>query len=280
MDSLVSTEWLADAIGDADLVVLDATYHLPGSGHDARADHQAAHIPGARFFDIPALSDPATDLPTMLPSAEAFAAGMEALGVGDGDRIVLYDSAAHHTAARAWWMLQVFGARHVALLDGGIARWRAEGRALESGVVPPRTARFAPRLNQKLVRDMAAMHANVGSGAEQVLDARSVGRFTGEEPDLRPHIPSGHIPGSRNLPYGGVFNPDGTWKRGDVLRAAFEAAGIDLAKPVITTCGSGITAAILAFGLHLLGKSDIALYDGSWTEWGADPSMPKAAGAA
>jgi thiosulfate/3-mercaptopyruvate sulfurtransferase len=280
MDSLVSTDWLAPAIGDGDLVVLDATYHLPGSGRDARAEYMGAHIPGARFFDIPALSDPATELPTMLPSAEVFATGMEALGVGDGDRIVIYDSAAHHSSARAWWMLEIFGARHVALLDGGIAKWRAEGRALESGAIPFRPAHFTPHLNPALLRDMAAMRANVASGAEQVLDARSAGRFTGAEPDLRPHIPSGHIPGSRNLPYGGVFNADGTWKRGDALRVAFEGAGIDLERPVITTCGSGITAAILAFGLHLLGKSDIALYDGSWTEWGADPSTPKAVGAA
>lgn len=282
MDSLVTTEWLAGELGANDLRIVDATYFaaLPGDApRDAAAEYDAAHIPGAVFMDLAELADTHTDLPNMLPSAEKFASRMQSLGLGDGSRIVLYDNAPHHTAARAWFMLRTFGAHDVAILDGGLAKWRAEGREIASGKEPLRHRHFTVWADDKGVRTLDQMKANVDSGAEQVLDARSAARFTGEEPDPRPATHAGHIPGSKNLPYGALLNVDGTWKQGETLRAAFEGAGIDLTKPLVMTCGSGITASVLAFGAHLLGNN-AAVYDGSWSEWGADRSTPKATGAA
>jgi thiosulfate/3-mercaptopyruvate sulfurtransferase len=203
---------------------------------------------------------------------------MQSLGLGDGSRIVLYDDSPWHTAARAWWMLRTFGAHDVAILDGGLAKWRAEGRETASGKETLRHRHFTVWADHKGVRTLDQMKANLASGDEQVVDARSAARFTGEEPDPRPATHAGHIPGSKNLPYTGLFNPDGAWKRGDALATAFAQAGVDLDRPIALTCGSGITASTLAFGLHLLGK-DAALYDGSWSEWGADRSTPKAMGA-
>ena len=281
MDSLVTTEWLAGELGAADLRIVDATYFttLPGEPkRDAAAEYAAAHIPGAVFMDLAELADAANPLPSMLPAPEKFASRMQSLGLGDGSRIVLYDNAPHHTAARAWWMLRTFGAHDVAILDGGLAKWQAEGRATASGKEQVRHRHFTVWADDKGVRNLDQMKANLASGAEQVLDARSAARFSGDEPDPRPATHAGHIPGSKNLPYGRLFNADGTWKRDEALKAEFIGAGVDPGKPLVMTCGSGITAAVLAFGAHLLGN-EAALYDGSWSEWGADRATPKAMGA-
>lgn len=278
MDALVTTEWLAGELHAPDLRILDATWFLPADGRNAAAEFEAAHIPGATFFDISAISDRASPLPTMLPAADQFAAQVGALGVGDGDHIVLYDDSPHHTAARAWWMFRSFGIV-AALLDGGLAKWRAEGRALVDGPARPAPRTLTARFDPASVRTMAQVKANLASHAEQLVDARSTARFDGTAPDPRPGVVPGHIPGSASIPQGQFFNPDGTWKHPATLRALFEAEGIEVERPVVTTCGSGITAAVPAFALHLLGHP-AALYDGSWTEWGADPSTPKATGAA
>ena len=279
MDALVTTEWLAGELDANDLRVVDATYFLAGDGRDAASEYEAAHIPGAVFMDLAELADTSVDLPMMLPSPEKFASRMQSLGLGDGSRVVLYDRSPYHTAARAWWMLRTFGAHDVAILDGGFAKWQAEGRETSSGKEQLRHRHFTIWSDQSGVRTLDQMKANVASGAEQVVDARSAARFSGEEPDPRPATHAGHIPGSKNLPQGKLFNADGTWKTGDALKAEFEAAGIELSKPLVTTCGSGITASVLAFGAHLLGNN-AALYDGSWSEWGADLSTPKATGVA
>jgi len=282
MDALVTTQWLAGEIGAGDLRIVDATYFgsVPGApARNARAEYEAAHIPGAVFLDLETLADATSDLPSKLPSPEDVAGRLGSLGIGDGDRIVLYDVSQYHTATRAWWMLRAMGARTVAILDGGLAKWRGEGRPLEAGIAPAAPRTFAAKLDPRRVRTIGQMKANVASATEQVLDARGAARFSGTELDPRPDTAVGHIPGSRNLPYGRLLDADGTWKRGDALKAEFDAAGIDLARPLVTTCGSGITAAVLAFGAHLLGN-DAALYDGSWSEWGSDSSTPKATGAA
>ncbi|GAO40382.1 putative 3-mercaptopyruvate sulfurtransferase [Sphingomonas changbaiensis NBRC 104936] len=277
MDALVSTDWLEKELNAFDLRVVDATWLMPGEG-DAAAAYEQAHIPGAVFMDLAELADSHSSLPNMLPSAEKFASRMQSLGLGDGSRIVIYDQSPYKTAARAWWMLRTFGAHDVAILDGGLAKWRAESRPVESGKPNVRHRHFTAWADSKGVRSLDQMKANVGSKAEQVLDARGADRFAGQVAE-RAGVQPGHIPGSKNLPYTQLFNADGTYKRGDDLRRAFEQAGIDLDKPVVTTCGSGITASVLLFGLHLLGK-DAALYDGSWSEWGADASTPKELGAA
>lgn len=281
MDALVTTEWLAGELGASDLRIVDATYfaNFPGeTPRDAAAEYDAAHIPGAVFMNLGDLRDTDSDLPMMLPSAAKFASRMQSLGLGDGSRIVLYDNSPHHTAARAWWMLRTFGAHDVAILDGGLAKWQAEGRETASGKESLRHRHFTVWADSKTVRTLDQMKANVDSKAEQVVDARSKARFTGEEPDPRPATHAGHIPGSINLPQGALFNADGTWKTGDALRRTFTDAGVDLDRPMVATCGSGITAAVLAFGAHLVGK-DMPIYDGSWSEWGADRSTPKAMGA-
>jgi len=279
MDSLVTTDWLANELGANDLRIVDATYFAGFGDRNAAAEYETAHIPGAVFMDLGEIADTSNDLPSMLPTPEKFASRMQSLGLGDGSRIVLYDNSPFHTAARAWFMLRTFGAHDVAILDGGLAKWQAEGRETASGKEQLRHRHFTVWADDKGVRTLDQMKANVDSGAEQVLDARSSARFTGEEADPRPATHPGHIPGSRNLPVGQIFNEDGTWKTGDALRSAFEGAGIDLAKPLVTTCGSGITASALAFGAHLLGV-EAAVYDGSWSEWGADRTTPKATGAA
>ena len=279
MDALVTTEWLAGELGASDLRVVDATYVDAATGRDAAAEYEREHIPGAVFMNLGELRDTDSDLPMMLPSPEKFASRMQSLGLGDGSRIVLYDSSPWKTSARAWWMLHTFGAHDIAILDGGIAKWKAEGRDLASGKEQLRHRHFTVWNDRKGVRTLDQMKANIESGDEQVLDARSAARFTGEEPDPRPATHAGHIPGSKNLPYTELFNADGTWKQGDALRAAFESAGVNVDKPIATTCGSGVTASTLMFGLHLLGK-DAALYDGSWSEWGANKDTPKAMGAA
>ncbi len=280
MDSLVSTEWLAGELGASDLRVVDCTKHLPATGRNAAAEYEAGHIPGAVFMDLSDLVDTSAAVENTLPPAEKFASRMQSLGLGDGSRIVLYDDSAVKTSARAWFMLTMFGAHDVAILDGGIAKWKAEGRALKQGKETLRHRHFTAWQDDKNVRTKAAMLANLHSKEEQVVDARGAARFTGDEADPRPNIAKGHIPGSRNLPYTALYNADGTFKDKSALQETFADAGIDLAKPVVTTCGSGITASVVAFAMHLLGKEDVALYDGSWNEWGADPDTPKATGAA
>lgn len=280
MDNLVTTEWLAQEMGASDLRIVDASRHMADTGRQASAEYDAAHIPGTVFMDLGELVDVNAPIENTLPSAAKFASRMQTLGLGDGSRIVLYDDSAIHSAARAWFMLRMFGAHTVAVLDGGLAKWRSEGRPLAAGKETLRHRHFTVWQDDKTLRSKADVLANIGAGAEQVIDARGVPRFTGSEADPRPGIAAGHIPGSLNVPYSTLFKPDGTFKDKAGITAAFEQAGIDLSKPVVTTCGSGMTACVLALGLELIGKHDVALYDGSWTEWGADADTPKAVGAA
>lgn len=280
MESLVSTEWLANEMGACDLRIVDASNHLPTARRDARAEYQAAHIPGAVFMDLASLTDPTSEVPAALPTAEMFASRMRKLGLGDGSRIVLYDDSDIKTSARAWYMLTLFGAQNVAILDGGLAMWKAEGRPLESGSHTMRERHYTAWSDPAKVRSKRQMINNLQSRAEQVVDARESGRFSGETPDFRPGVASGHIPGSVNLPYYELFNADGTFKDSACLRAAFRRAGVDLERPIITSCGGGVTAAVLSFALHLIGKDDVSLYDGSWSEWAVDPDTPKETGPA
>lgn len=278
MDSLVTTEWLANELGASDLRIVDASWHM--GDRDARAEYEAGHIPGAVFLDLAELADTSTDLPMMLPTAEKFASRMQSLGLGDGSRIVIYDDSDLHTAARAWWMLGVFGAHNVAILDGGLAKWKAEARELASGKEALRHRHFTVWDDKTHVRTKQQMLENLDSKAEQVVDARPAARFEGREAEPRLGVHPGHIPGSKNVPASSLFNADGTWKQGDALKAAFAAGGVDPMRPTAFTCGSGVTAATLAFGAHLLGNDQTAVYDGSWSEWGAAADTPKETGPA
>ena len=279
MESLVSTEWLERELGAPDLKIIDASTFLPGSGRDGRAEFENEHIPGAVYLDLEDVSDGDSAFPHMMPSEPKFASRMQSLGVRDGARIVVYDNSPLHSAARVWWMLKSFGAHYVALLDGGFQKWEAEGRPVEHGREHHRHGHFTPWLDREAVADKAFVTGLVGAGTHEIVDARFASRFAGTDPEPRPGLASGHIPGSRNLPQGELFAPDNSWKRGEELRAAFDSAGVDLSKPMVTTCGSGVTAAVVLFGAHLLGKDDVRLYDGSWSEWGADPDTPKETGA-
>jgi len=274
LPTVVTTEWLAKELGAPDLRVLDGTWHMPQLRRDARAEFAQGHIPGAAFFDIDAIADPTTTLPHMLPTAEAFAAAVGDLGVGSGDRVVVYDTRGVVSAARVWWTFRVFGHDSVAVLDGGLRAWKAEGRPLETGTPTPPRREFHARRRPELVRDLDAMRRNLATRAEQVLDARSRGRFAGTEPEPRPGLRGGHIPGSLNLPYETLYRPDGTLLPPEGLRAAIEAAGVDLGKPITTSCGSGVTASVLALALHLAGAPRVAVYDGSWTEWASQHDTP------
>lgn len=280
MESLVSTDWLEGELGAPDLRVIDATVFLPNSERDARAEYQAEHIPGAVFLDLDEVVDADNPAPHMLPSEPKFASRMQTLGLGDGNRFVVYDNSALHSSARAWWMLRLFGAHYVAVLDGGLPKWKAEGRLLESGSHRVRHGHFTASLDAGEIADKDHVSGLVHSSAHEIVDARPASRFAGKDPEPRPGVMPGHIPGSRNVPQSALFNDDNSWKQGDALRATFHGAGVDLDKPMITMCGSGVTAAVLLFGAHLLGKKDVKLYDGSWSEWGADPATPKATGQA
>jgi thiosulfate/3-mercaptopyruvate sulfurtransferase len=277
MDSLVTTDWLADELGTRDLRIADATLLDPALGRDAAAEFAAGHLPGAVFLDLANLRDTASPLPNTLPSPEKMASRLGRLGLGDGTRIVLYDASPWHSAARAWWLIRSHGIGEVAILDGGIAKWRDEGRPLDTAAPTLRPRHATPDFTTTHLRTRDRMRVNLDTGAEQVIDARSAARFAGTEPDSHGAAP-GHIPGSRNLPYTRLFHADGTWKRGSELEAAFTGIGVDLDAPMVATCGSGVTAAVLAFGAHLLGRA-MAIYDGSWSEWGTDPTLPKELGA-
>ncbi len=272
MDDLVSTAWLAQQLGSSDLTILDATLFMPGEPRDPAAEYADAHIPGARRFDIEALSDANHPAPHMLPGAAAFGAAMAALGVGRDDRIVVYDNSPLRSATRAWFMLRHFGADRVAILDGGLAKWRGEGRPVEQGEPAPRSARFEA-VERGTIVTKAMLVAGVAS---PILDARGRARFDGSVPDPRPGVAAGHIPGSRNLPFGELYRADGTFKPDEMLANEFATAGVDPQSAFIATCGSGVTATSLLFAARRLGGRDARLYDGSWSEYGADPAAPKA----
>ena len=272
---LVSTDWLAERLGRSDLKILDASWYMPAQQRDAQAEYAAAHIPGATFFDIDRIADTESSLPHMLPAPADFAAAVGALGIGNEDDVVIYDGAGIFAAPRVWWTFRVFGHSRVAVLDGALPKWKRESRPLESNLVTPTPKNFRANPRPKLVRDAAAMRENVASQKELVLDARSEGRFKGSEPEPRPGLKGGHIPQSRNLPFQALIDPaSGTMKPADELRALFAAAGVTAKQRVTASCGSGLTAAILAFGLYLTGRDDAAIYDGSWSEWGALPDAP------
>ena len=268
---IVPASWLAENLGAPNLVVIDASYYLPAEKRDPWAEYLARHIEGARFFDIEAISDSASPLPHMMPSPEKFALSMSALGIGSGDAVVAYDGTAPGlmSAGRAWWMLRAFGHDNVAALDGGLKKWLAEGRPVTDAAPKPRDAGpFEAKLRPSLLRTLDDMRAIVASGTSQIADARGAGRFAGRDAEPRAGLRSGHMPGARNVPFTTLLRADGTLKEPAALREAFEAAGIDIEKPVVTSCGSGVSAAVLSLALAILGKSDHGLYDGSWSEWG------------
>ncbi|PRY92924.1 thiosulfate/3-mercaptopyruvate sulfurtransferase [Hasllibacter halocynthiae] len=279
--TLVSTGWLADRLEDPDLRVLDASWHMPAEGRDARAEFDGAHIPGARFFDIDAISDPRSGLPHMAPEPREFGAQAARLGVGEADRVVVYDASGVFSAPRAWWLFRLMGHRDVAVLDGGLPKWLAEGRPVTGGAAAPARERAAPaRRRDGIYADAARVADALKRGDRQVVDARAPARFRGEKAEPRPGLRAGHMPGARNVPFGTLLNPDGTMKDPAGLRAAFEAGGVDPARPAITTCGSGITAAVLSLAFARLGNEDVALYDGSWAEWGMESGGDVATGEA
>jgi thiosulfate/3-mercaptopyruvate sulfurtransferase len=277
--TLVSTEWLAAQLaqpqsGGSRVRVLDGTWHMPQLERDPRREFEEAHIPGAAFFDVDTIADRSTSLPHMLPSAAQFARQVGELGISNRDLVVVYDVRGVVSAARVWWTFRAMGHDRVAVLDGGLRKWKAEGRPVETGPAKVAPARFRAHLRRAVVRNLEQVRRNIGTRREQVLDARSRGRFAGTEPEPRAGLRGGHIPGSLNLPYDALYQSDGTMLPPEGLRQAFAASGVNPARPVATTCGSGITASVLALGLHLIGHRKVAVYDGSWTEWAGHPDTP------
>lgn len=275
----VSTDWLADHLDAPDVVVVDASWYLPTMNRDGAAEFRVRHIPGAVHFDIDTIKDPASSLPHMLPSPEAFSSAVRKLGIGDGMRIVIYDGAGLFAAPRVWWTFRVFGARDVVILDGGLPKWLAEGRPVTDRLTHRTERHFTARIDHGMVRDLDDVRRALASGSAQVVDARPGDRFRGEAPEPRPGLKSGHMPGSLNLPFAGLI-ADGKLKDRESLVKAFAEAGVDPARPVITTCGSGVSAAILWLGLETIGANRLGLYDGSWAEWGARDDVEVATGPA
>jgi thiosulfate/3-mercaptopyruvate sulfurtransferase len=272
---LVSTQWLAGHQQSPDVSILDCSWHLPTSKRNAKAEFLEQRIPGAQFFDIDLISDAENPLPHMLPKPEKFASHVRKMGIGDGKKVICYDSLGLFSAARVWWMFKVFGHEDAAVLDGGLPKWKAENRPLEDGPpIKPQERHFTARFQAMMVRDKSDMRK-----ALQIADARSPGRFRGEDPEPRPGVRAGHMPNSRNVHYATLLNPDGTLKPEAELAKVFESAGIDVAKPVVTSCGSGVNAAILSLGLTMLNARDHALYDGSWADWGSAIDTPVVTGA-
>lgn len=276
--TLVSTDWLAQHLNDPDLRIIDASWHMPDAGRDGQAEYDAAHIPGARFFDIDDISDGRSDLPHMAPPVEKFMSRMRAKGIGDGHQVVVYDSNGIFSAPRVWWTFRLMGKTDVAVLDGGLPKWLAEGRPMED--MPPviRDRHMTVTRQADMVKDVTQVAAAAKLGDWQIVDARSAPRFRGEAPEPREGLRSGHIPNARNVPFGELMNSDGTMKDVDALKAVFEAAGVDLAKPVISSCGSGVTAAVLDLALARIGHPRHAIYDGSWAEWGMYNDLKVATG--
>jgi len=275
---LVSTEWLAAHLDAPDVKILDASYS-PFPGMPLNARYQVEHIPGSQFFDIDELADTSSPLPHMLPAPEKFVSRMRKMGIGDGDKVVVYDDAGMYSAPRAWWMFRVMGHDDVAVLDGGLPKWKAEARPVESDQPPkPQEKHFTARMQGDLVRDLDDMRRLCERGGAQIVDARSPERFHAIAPEPRPTARAGHIPGSLNLPYAAVLNPDGTLRTPEQIRQMFEMAHVDVNQPIVTTCGSGVTACILALGLATAGYERVAVYDGSWTEWSTAPDTPVASG--